>query len=56
MKTASHDESVIEMLRNDAEFAEEYLRAAFEQLHEEGGEAAFLVALRHIIDARIGSV
>lgn len=53
-KTANHDESVVEMLRNDAEFAEEYLHAAFEQLDEEGGEAAFLAALRHIVDARGG--
>ncbi len=47
-RSRSHDEVVIEMIRNDPAFAEEYLRAAFEQLDEEGGEAGFLMALRHL--------
>jgi probable addiction module antidote protein len=53
-KTRNHDESVITMLQNDAEFASEYLHAAFEELDEEGGETAFLTALRHIVEARGG--
>lgn len=54
MSTRKHDETVVEMLRNDPNFAGEYLHAAFEQLDEEGGEAAFLAALRHIVETRGG--
>lgn len=42
------------MLRNDPDFATEYLKAAFEEMDEDGGEAAFLMALRHIVEARGG--
>jgi probable addiction module antidote protein len=52
--TRNHDESVIALLQDDTAFASEYLRAAFEELDEEGGEAAFLAALRHIVEARGG--
>ncbi len=54
MRERSHDEATIQMLRDDPEFAEAYLQAAFEELDEEGGEAAFLMALRHIVEARGG--
>jgi probable addiction module antidote protein len=54
MKSRSHDDAVIEMLRNDPDFAAAYLHAAFEEMDEEGGEAAFLTALRHIVEARGG--
>ncbi|WP_339056777.1 addiction module antidote protein [Candidatus Regiella endosymbiont of Tuberolachnus salignus] len=53
-KSRSHDETVIEMIRNDPDFAEFYLHAAFEELDEESGEAGFLLALRHIVEARGG--
>lgn len=53
-RVRSHDEAVIEMIRNDPDFAAEYLRVAFEELDEEGGEAAFLTALRHVVEARGG--
>ena len=36
-KTKNHDESVIEMIRQDPEFAIEYLRIAIDELDEEGG-------------------
>ncbi|MCL7941888.1 putative addiction module antidote protein [Halomonas sp. ATCH28] len=49
-----HDDAVIEMLRNDPEMALEYLRAAFDELDEEGGESAFLMALRHVVEAQGG--
>ena len=52
--TKSHDESVIEMLRSDPEFAREYLNAAFEALNEDGGDAGLLVALRHMVEANGG--
>ena len=54
MKSRNHDEAVIEMLRKDPDFATEYLKVAFEEMDEDGGEAAFLMALRHIVEARGG--
>ncbi|MCE8020980.1 putative addiction module antidote protein [Halomonas sp. MCCC 1A11036] len=48
----SHDEAVIEMLRSDPEMAVDYLRTAFDELDEEGGESAFLMALRHVVEAQ----
>ncbi|NWB85075.1 putative addiction module antidote protein [Pseudomonas gingeri] len=53
-RSRSHDQSVIEMIRNDPAFAVEYLRLAFEELDADGGEAGFLTALRHVIEARGG--
>jgi hypothetical protein len=53
-RTRSHDEAVVEMIRKDPEFAVEYLRVAFEELDEEGGEVGFLAALRHLVEARGG--
>lgn len=49
-----HDEAVIEMLRNDPSMALDYLRAAFDELDEEEGESAFLMALRHVVEAQGG--
>ncbi|MDU9415544.1 MULTISPECIES: DNA-binding protein [Pseudomonas] len=55
MKSVSnHEDSVLEMLRNDEDFALEYLVAALEEIDEEGGEAVFLNAVRRIIEARGG--
>jgi probable addiction module antidote protein len=53
-RSRDHDETVIAMIRDDPEFAAEYLRIAFEELDEEGGEVAFLSALRHVVEARGG--
>lgn len=50
----AHDTAVIEMLQADAYFAAEYLRVAFEEMDEEGGEVAFLVALQHVVEERGG--
>ena len=50
----SHSEAMIEMSRNDPDFAAHYLHAALKYLHEEGGQAGFLVVLRHIVEARCG--
>jgi len=46
----SDDEAMIRELRDDPEFAAEYLRAAL----EEDDEPAVLLALRHIAEARGG--
>ncbi len=53
-RSRNHDDTVIEMIRNDPGFAEAYLHTAFEELDEEGGEASFLLALRHVVEARGG--
>lgn len=50
----SHDDAVIEMLRDDPDMALDYLRTAFDELDEEGGESAFLMALRHVVEAQGG--
>jgi probable addiction module antidote protein len=50
----AHDTAVIEMLEKDPAFAAEYLRIAFEEMDEQGGEVAFLTALRHVVEARGG--
>lgn len=52
--SCNHDETVIAMIRDDPAFAAEYLRIAFEELDEQGGEAGFLAALRHVVEARGG--
>ncbi len=48
---ASHDEKVIERLRNDPEFASEYLKAAMDDADE---PRVLLIALRRIAEARGG--
>lgn len=50
----THDEAMVQMIRDDPEFAVEYLRVAFEELDLEGGEISFLAALRQIVEARGG--
>ncbi|PHR65085.1 addiction module antidote protein [Alcanivorax sp.] len=49
-----HDDAVIEMLREDPSMAVDYLRTAFDELDELGGESAFLLALRHVVEAQGG--
>ncbi|MCD7039940.1 MULTISPECIES: addiction module antidote protein [Pseudomonas fluorescens group] len=53
-RTRSHEDSVLEMLRDDEAFALEYLSVALEEIDEEGGEDAFLVAIRRVAEARGG--
>ncbi|GHE21868.1 addiction module antidote protein [Halomonas urumqiensis] len=50
----SHDAAVVEMLRDDPDMALDYLRTAFDELDEEGGESAFLMALRNVVEAQGG--
>ena len=47
----SHDESLVRELRDDAEFAAEYLRAALE---DEDEPRVLLIALRRVAEARGG--
>ena len=47
-----HDAAVVEMLKADPEFANEYLAAALDEAGEPGGQAALLAALRHVAEAQ----
>ena len=47
----SHDEAVIQQLRQDPEFAAEYLKAALEDSED---QKVLLVALRRVTEARGG--
>ncbi len=50
-RSTSHDEAVIRQLRDNSEFAVEYLRSALEDDDEPG---VLLIALRRIAEARGG--
>ncbi len=47
-----HEETILELLREDPSFAEDYLAASLDGLGEEGGLEALLAALRHIAEAQ----
>lgn len=47
-----HDEAVVELLREDPAFADEYLAVALEEADEAGGQEALLRALRHVAEAQ----
>jgi DNA-binding phage protein len=47
-----HDEVVIELLREDPAFADEYLTACAEGIGEQGGRESLLMALRQVAEAQ----
>ena len=47
-----HDDAVIELLREDPTFTDEYLAAALEETDQPGGREALLAALRHVAEAQ----
>ncbi len=47
-----HNEAVIELLREDPAFADEYLAASLEAIDEQGGREALLTALRQVAEAQ----
>jgi probable addiction module antidote protein len=47
-----HDETVVEMLKDDPEMADVYLATALEEANLPGGQFALLAALRHIAEAQ----
>jgi DNA-binding phage protein len=53
-KERLYDEVMVEALREDPAFAQAYLHQAFLDIDEDGGQEAFLLALRHIVEARGG--
>lgn len=50
--TRAHDQTVIEMLRDDPDFMDAYLAAALDEIDLPGGQAALLSALRHVAEAQ----
>lgn len=54
MRNASrpHDDAVVELLREDSAFADEYLSAALDEADQPGGREALLAALRHVAEAQ----
>jgi len=47
-----HDEAMVELLREDLAFADEYLAAALEAIDEPGDREALLMALRQVAQAQ----
>lgn len=47
-----HDEAVVELLREDPAFVDEYLRTAMDEADMPGGQKALLKALRHVAEAQ----
>ena len=47
-----HDDVVVELLREDPDFADEYLAAALDEADQSGGREALLAALRHVAEAQ----
>jgi len=47
-----HAEAVIEMLKADPDFANEYLAVALEEFDQPGGQQVLLTALRNIAEAQ----
>lgn len=47
-----HDNAVIELLREDLAFTDEYLSAALDEINQPGGREALLAALRHVAEAQ----
>jgi len=53
MKAARpHDDAMVELLREDPAFADEYVTAALEEADEPGGRQALLRALRQVAQAQ----
>ena len=55
-KDRLHDEAMVEILREAPQFAKAYLHQAFIDIDEEGGQEAFLMALRHVVEAKGGQL
>ncbi|WP_017348220.1 addiction module antidote protein [Pantoea sp. A4] len=54
VKERLYDDVMVEALRDDPDFALAYLHQAFLDIDEDGGQEGFLLALRHIVEARGG--
>jgi len=52
--SVSHDEAVVKMLRENPSYAQLYLQTALDEIYEEQGIPAYLIALIRVIEARGG--
>lgn len=52
MKDRSHDDAVVDLLRQDPALAAQYVTAALEEAEQPGGAQALLSALRQIAEAQ----
>ncbi len=50
-KVRLHDDAMVQLLREDPEFAQHYLNQVFIDMDEEGGQEAFFIVLRHVVEA-----
>jgi probable addiction module antidote protein len=48
----AHGEIVVDLLKTDPEFADEYLATALQEADQPGGQQALLLALRHVAEAQ----
>lgn len=54
-KSAFHDDVMVQLIKEDPDFAPVYLHQAFIEIDEDGGYEAFVLALRHVIEAKGGN-
>ncbi|HDR2620959.1 TPA: DNA-binding protein [Enterobacter chuandaensis] len=52
--SVNHNEAVVKMLREDPSSAQIYLNVALDEIYEDQGIPAYLIALRQVIEARGG--
>lgn len=53
-KSVLHDDAMVQLLKDSPDFAPVYLHQAFIEIDEPGGYEAFMLALRHVIEASGG--
>ncbi|EPF20679.1 Predicted transcriptional regulator [Cedecea davisae] len=53
-KSVLHDDAMVQLIKDDPAFAQVYLHQALIEIDEEGGYEAFMMALRHVIEASGG--
>ena len=52
--SVSHDEAVVKMLCENPSYAQLYLQVALDEIYEDQGIPAYLIALRRVIESRGG--
>lgn len=52
LSSRPHDDAVVDMLKADPDFANDYLAVALDQADQPGGQQALLLALRQIAEAQ----
>ncbi|TCB96406.1 putative addiction module antidote protein [Kosakonia quasisacchari] len=53
-KSTFHDDVMVQLIKEDPDFAPVYLHQAFIEIDEDGGYEAFVLALHHVIEAKGG--